>query len=89
MEDDWNCCRLSGFISRNLISITFKLDLAVLSKLLYSSPGVPDLALLVHDVEPPEGHALSQVVAAEAPGHVTALVRHQGYLDFANPSLGP
>ena len=52
-------------------------------------PGVPDLALLVHDVEPPEGHALSQVVAAEAPGHVTALVRHQGYLDFANPSLGP
>ena len=50
---------------------------------------MPDLALPVYDVEPPEGHALSQVVAAEAPGHVSALVRQQGDLDFAHPSLGP
>lgn len=54
-----------------------------------NSPCVPDLALLVHNVEPPEGHALGQVVAAEAPGHGAALVRHQGNLNFAHASLGP
>ena len=49
---------------------------------------MPDLTLVVHDVEPPEGHALGQVVAAEAPGRGAALVRHQGNLDFAHASLG-
>ena len=48
-----------------------------------------DLHLLVHDVEPPEGHALGLVEAAEGAGDVSPLVRQEGDLDTADPALGP